>query len=596
MPEQTTADPSRRERLQRWQDRWQRWHLHPWGLVAGTIGFTLGLTPSLLPRTFLYQSLVSGLAAAVFYGVGVFLYVVWDLWVRDRLAPKLAPTLERIPQRWRTRLDVALMVAALLWLVIMVVFSLRWQRGIAELTESEPYSLWQFLLIVPIGVAVWVGLLLLARGIRWLVRKLAGLAPSWLHPSAGAVTSWLAALIVGILLVEQIIPGAIVRGAEMMLANQYREPEEGITQPVIEERSGVPGSHAEWEGLGQYGMRFVNQGLYREQLEELTGEPAKEPIRVYVGLHNAPSNAERAQILIDELIRTGATEREAMVLNITTGTGWVNPQAAQAFELLHNGDTAYAAAQYSYLPSALHFLAGGEDVINGGRELITPIIDWWNTLPEDDRPELYLYGESLGATGVESAFSGIRDITNSVDGILMAGPPNFNPLWQAFVERRDPGTREVSPVYAGGRMIRFAQNPAEVREFADDPTPWGPTRVLYLQHASDPVTWWSTDLIFREPDWLEEPAGFDRLPAMTWMPVITFLQVSADLPMAQGVPDGHGHNYGDSMLDGFAAVDGGFTVEQVDELKPLLADALEISGDSDYNPAPDVPEELLVDP
>lgn len=47
-----------------WTRRWRRWQFHPWGLIAGTLGFTLGLTPSLLPRTFLYQALVSGLAAA----------------------------------------------------------------------------------------------------------------------------------------------------------------------------------------------------------------------------------------------------------------------------------------------------------------------------------------------------------------------------------------------------------------------------------------------------------------------------------------------------------------------------------------------------
>ena len=34
------------------------------------------------------------------------------------------------------------------------------------------------------------------------------------------------------------------------------------------------------------------------------------------------------------------------------------------------------------------------------------------------------------------------------------------------------------------------------------------------------------------------------------------LQVAADLPGAKDVPDGHGHNYGASVLDGFAAIAG----------------------------------------
>lgn len=592
MADQAGREPGRRLRL------WQRWQLHPWGLIVGTIGFTLGLTPSLLPRTFLYQGLVSGMAAAIGYGLGVFLHLVWELWLRDTLRPHLSPQLQRIPARWRTIGELALLGAALLWLLGMVIFSLRWQRGIAELTRSQAYSIGEFLLVLPIGLGVWLLLVALARAIRWSTRKLSQLIPPGAGPSVQGITSWVAVLILGVFLIEQVIPGTIVRTAENVLANQYLEPEEGDVPPTVPQRSGHPQSHADWEGLGTYGMRFVNQGLDGEGLAELTGQPAREPIRVYAGLHNAGDNAERAQLLIDELIRTGATEREAVLLHFTTGTGWVNPQTAQAFELMYQGDTAYAAAQYSYLPSAYHFLAGGEDVTRGGRELISPVIDWWNTLPEEDRPRLYLYGESLGATGVESAFSGIRDISNSVDGILLTGPPNFSPLWQAFVDRRDPGTREVSPEYAGGMVVRFAQNPTQIRDFAADHTPWGPTRVLYIQHPSDPVVWWSPDLLFQEPDWLREPAGFDRLPAMSWLPVITFLQVSADLPMSQAVPDGHGHNYGDAMLDGLAAVaapETGFSVAEIDELKPLLRQALQISGDDAHNPGPPIPEDLQVE-
>lgn len=572
-----------------WLDRWRRWHLHPWGLIFGTIGFTLGLTPSLLPRTFLYQGLVSGVAAATGYGIGVFLHLIWELWLRDLTRPYLDPLLDKVSEKWRSITDIVLTLAVLLWLVFRVINSLRWQRDLAELTQSQAYSIWQFLLVLPIGVAVWLLLVFTARGIRWLTGKLSAVIPHGLAPSARALSSWVAVGVLGVFLIEQVIPGTIVRTAERVLATGYLDPEPGDVPPAVPERSGHPDSLAEWDGLGEYGMRFVNQGLNQAGLEKLTGRSAKEPIRVYAGLHNAPTDADRAQLIIEELIRTGATEREAVVLNFTTGTGWVNPQAAQAFELLHQGDTAYAAAQYSYLPSPVHFLQGGEDVTRGGRELITPIIDWWNTLPEDDRPKLYLYGESLGATGVESGFSGIRDIANSVDGILLTGPPNFNPLWQTFVDRRDPGTTEVSPEYAGGMVVRFAQNPEEIRQFADDDTPWGPTRVLYVQHPSDPVVWWSPDLIFREPDWLAEPAGFDRLPAMNWIPVITFLQISADLPMSQTVPDGHGHNYGNTMLDGWAAVAGegnDFTPEQIQELTPLLSQVQELSGDIAYNPAP----------
>jgi uncharacterized membrane protein len=41
---------------------------------------------------------------------------------------------------------------------------------------------------------------------------------------------------------------------------------------------------------------------------------------------------------------------------------------------------------------------------------------------------------------------------------------------------------------------------------------------------------------------------------MRWFPIVTFWQVAADLTNAAGVPDGHGHNYGTLVLDGWVAI------------------------------------------
>jgi uncharacterized membrane protein len=67
--------------------------------------------------------------------------------------------------------------------------------------------------------------------------------------------------------------------------------------------------------------------------------------------------------------------------------------------------------------------------------------------------------------------------------------------------------------------------------------------VLYLLHPSDPVLWWSPDLILREPDWISQPPGRDVLSAMFWVPFVTFWLVTADLPFAASAPAGHGHVY-----------------------------------------------------
>ena len=92
-----------------------------------------------------------------------------------------------------------------------------------------------------------------------------------------------------------------------------------------------------------------------------------------------------------------------------------------------------------------------------------------------------------------------------------------------------------------------------------------------LQHPSDPVVWWSPDLLFARPDWLIEAPGRDRSPAMRWYPLVTFFQATADLTNAADVPAGHGH-YGDSMLDGWAAVapPPGWTSRDTERLRTAL--------------------------
>ena len=95
---------------------------------------------------------------------------------------------------------------------------------------------------------------------------------------------------------------------------------------------------------------------------------------------------------------------------------------------------------------------------------------------------------------------------------------------------------------------------------------------MYLQHASDPIAWWTPNLLFREPDWLREPRGYDVSPRMDWIPVVTFLQVSADMAVAVDVPDGHGHRYVRDVVNGWAAVlqPPGWTPEKTERLRPIM--------------------------
>jgi uncharacterized membrane protein len=156
--------------------------------------------------------------------------------------------------------------------------------------------------------------------------------------------------------------------------------------------------------------------------------------------------------------------------------------------------------------------------------------------------------------------------------VLWVGPPNASPLWKAITIRRDPGTPEVQPRYDNGRTVRFSQANGAEEIAADTGAPWDGTRVLFLQHASDPIVWWSEDLMFSRPDWLKEPPGRDRSPLMRWYPIVTFWQVAADMTNASSVPGGHGHNYGEYVLDGWAAVapPDGWTAGDTDRIRRAL--------------------------
>ena len=134
-------------------------------------------------------------------------------------------------------------------------------------------------------------------------------------------------------------------------------------------------------------------------------------------------------------------------------------------------------------------------------------------------------------------------------------------------------------------MVRFAENADQIHSWKDQNSPlpaslWGDTRVLFIQHPSDPVVWWNPALIFDPPDWLLEPPGFDRLPAMQWFFGVTFWQVSLDLPVAANVPNGHGHNYGNSVLDGMLAIedDQRYNRKDAKQLESLLDEAMAGQG------------------
>jgi uncharacterized membrane protein len=309
-----------------------------------------------------------------------------------------------------------------------------------------------------------------------------------------------------------------------------------------------------WDDLGFQGRTFAGSATSTEALGATAADdlPVATPIRVYVGLRSADTPEDRAALAVEELERTGAFERPVLVIATTTGTGWINPRATEALERLWNGNTAVVGQQYSYLPSWISFLVDTEKAAETGEALIDAVAGRWAELPEDDRPLLVVFGESLGSLGSESALerasadASIDHVLATADRVLWVGPPDANPIREQLTAARQPG----SPVWrprVGEGAVGFA---TAVDELAD---PEGP-RIQYVQHPSDPVVWWDWPTMWRRPEWLAETRGTDVPSTTRWVPFVTWTQTVADLAAGFSAGRGHGHNYDDAWTRAWVAL------------------------------------------
>ena len=113
-------------KLQTWLQRF--WASFSYvGLAVATLFFAASLTPSLLPRNFAVQGILSGFALAVGYGVGVFFVALW-LFLE---IPKPGDRIQRVSKQITT-IVVALVATLFLWRATI------WQNSIRQLMEMEP--------------------------------------------------------------------------------------------------------------------------------------------------------------------------------------------------------------------------------------------------------------------------------------------------------------------------------------------------------------------------------------------------------------------------------------------------------------------------
>jgi uncharacterized membrane protein len=322
------------------------------------------------------------------------------------------------------------------------------------------------------------------------------------------------------------------------------------TDPMV---SGDPASLVPWESLGREGRRHavtyvrpapvatpptLPDGSVPADLSIATvmGEPARaHPIQVFVGLDSAPTPSERVDLAIAEMDRTDAWSRSLLMLVSPTGTGYVNYVAIAAAQYLTRGDVASVTMQYSRRPSPLS-LGKVRDAREQNRLLWLRIFQRVRAMSPDERPEVVLFGESLGAHTSQDVLLGWGTLgpqALGIDRALWIGTPGGS-KWMHEVTGAP--RLDVDPA-----LVAVVNDHEQLMALGDEAR--ARVRYVLLSHDNDGVTKFGLDLLNRRPAWLgpdrplreEVPGRSPRgIPAgMRWRPVTTFFQTLIDMKNAQ---------------------------------------------------------------
>ncbi len=535
-------------------------HVHFFGLLVGTLFFAVSLAPSLLPRADLIQGLLSGVSLSIGYALGMLIYLGWQYL-----------HLPLPPMRWRHLLH---WLASLVCLAVVLLFLWRasaWQNSVRELMGMEAVGGLQMSVIAATTLLIFLLFLLVFR----LFRRTFAVLSGFLQKFVPARVSLIVGMVAALFLFWSILEGVLLASALRIADRSYQqidaliEPE--FAAPLDAQATGSAASLVSWEQLGRQGRRFVSQTPTLAQIRQFSPQAEQSPLRIYVGLNSAETPQQRAELALAELLRVDAFSRRVLVLITPTGTGWVDPASIETLEFLQHGDIASVAAQYSYLSSPLAILSEADYGVETARAMFQTIYGYWSALPADNRPALYLLGLSLGALNSDLSFDFYDIIEDPFQGALWSGPPFRSETWRTVTQLRDAGSPYWRPVFRQGSVVRFANQDGGLTLPAAN---WGGFRLAFLQYASDPIVFFSPQILYQEPEWLRGQRGHDVTPYLRWYPVVTLLQLAAD--MASGVvPRGYGHNYAaDHYLDSWLALTEppGWSEAELTRLRVYFAD------------------------
>jgi len=528
------------------------------GVLIGTIFFAVSLSPSLLPRAFVVQGVLSGVSFAVGYALGVAGLTFWKFLQLPVAGP-------------RTR-QVLTLAAGVLCFLVAVGFlwqASAWQNSIRAMMGMEESSGLRPAIMGPVAILVFSVLLTLARLFRRLFRYLSRRLAAYVPPRVSASVSIIVSLLIFWAWIDGVLVSRLLETADQSFQQLDALIEDDLPRPSRPEQTGSAQSLVAWSSLGRQGRRFVSRGPDANALSAFFERDLPAPVRVYVGLNSADTPEARARLALEELKRAGGFERSVLLLATPTGTGWIDPAGQDPVEYLFRGDIATVAVQYSYLNSPLALLQQGAYGAETARVVFREIYGHWRALPADSRPRLFLSGLSLGSLNSDLSFDLFDIIDDPFEGVLWVGPPFRNESWRRMTRERDPDSPAWLPTFRDGAVVRFMNQTSAAGADYDR---WGDFRIVVLQYASDPITFFEPSSAWRAPAWMQEPRGPDVTPHLRWFPIVTMLQLAADMAVG-AAPRGFGHEYAPTdYLTAWLALTGppDLTADEIERLYRLF--------------------------
>jgi uncharacterized membrane protein len=358
-----------------------------------------------------------------------------------------------------------------------------WQNATRAVFGMEPVESSHVFTVGGIALAVFVLLWLVFRlfGIlnRLVIRQLNRVLP----PRVGMVIGFGLAL----WLFWALVDGVLVRQV-FRIADASFEAADTFIPPDLTGRR-----------LGRWGRSFVATAPTGTRSRPSCRKPAMDPVRVYVGRRAAETAEERAAIALAELIRQGGFERSTLVVVVPVGTGWMDPGGHDTLDFMLGGDVATVAVQYSYLTSVLSLFAHPEYGVGQSRALFDAVYDHWVTLPEAERPALYVHGLEPGRLQLADDPAAARharrpDRRRDVGRIALLQP-------LLAVRAGEPPGRQPG-LAAAFRQRLACRTLNQFGGLDGDFAPWGPVRLVFLNYGSDAIVVFNPASAWQPPDWM----------------------------------------------------------------------------------------------